>query len=422
MTGYSQTLRTSIVVLSRQRPALLARCLAALSQQDHQHYEIILVADTASLQIRPDLSLKRIAFDRANISEGRNLGLLAAAGQVVAFIDDDALAMPDWARRITAPFANPKIIAAAGFTRGPDGLNWQVQAERIAPSGASFPIKLSDVQPWTALPVEHGCPVSTLGTNCAFRRDTLLKIGGFDPVFPYYLDESDVNMRLAAGFPQGLTAVVPKAQVIHGIAAGPIRAEAGVPLDLYDIGRSTAIFALRHKGRLPDLQQVQRRRLLRHMVAGRLDPFRVAALLKRLEAGLAAGQAGAPPEWPVPLTDRDPQPDFLPLKAGMGQASDLKTLHGWYWQRRSLRRAARQSVLEGGRVCLLLLSPTSLPHRLTLTDGGWWEQTGGLWGHLGPQPMSAAISTRKPWHRSPAQIYRSFDLAMSRRFPDFTLS
>ena len=63
------------------------------------------------------------------------------------------------------------------------------------------------------------------------------------------------------------------------LAPGAARAAGNVPRDLTAIGRSAAIFAARHGGTLDWTRHSQRRRLLRHMVAGRLDPFAVAPLL-----------------------------------------------------------------------------------------------------------------------------------------------
>ncbi|SMO95372.1 glycosyltransferase family 2 protein [Paracoccus laeviglucosivorans] len=367
--------RASVIVVSRHRPRQLAQCLGALTAQTHPAIEVVLVADPGSVGICPDLPVKRVAFDRPNISQARNLGIAQAAGDVVLFIDDDALAEPDWAAQMTASFADARVIAAAGFTRGPDGLGWQVQAERITPSGRAFPIEVSGP---CLLGPENGNPVSTLGTNCAFRRASLLAIGGFDPAFAYHLDESDVNMRLAACFPQGLTAVVPQAEVIHGLAPGTSRAAPGVPHDLSAIGRSTAIFAARHGGDVEWLHQAQKRRLLRLMVAGRLDPLAVNKVLSTLERGLtdAPAQPPDPPVWGDAT-----MPDFLHFPT---LARESLFLSGWHWQRRALRARAAQAVAAGQRVVVLLMTPSLLPHRLILTDGGWWEQRGGAWGRSRP--------------------------------------
>ncbi|WP_353429742.1 glycosyltransferase family 2 protein [Paracoccus denitrificans] len=368
---------TSIVVISRHRPQALARCLTALAAQTHPDFEIVLVADPASAGIRPDLPLKRLAFDRANVSAARNEGLALAAGEVVLFIDDDALAAPGWAAALAAPLADPRVLAAAGFTRGPDGLRWQVRAERITRSGRTLPLNIAET---TLLAPEKGSPVSTIGTNCGFRREALLAIGGFDPAFAYYLDESDVNLRMAARFPQGLTAVVPEAEVIHGAAPGAGRGEAGVPGDLTVIGRSAAIFAARHGGDAGWLRASQRRRLLRHMVAGRLDPFAIAPILATLERGLAEGRGPAPAP---PLWSRSPPPPFRPMPRAAATGEPL-FLGGWHWQAPALRAGVARAVAEGRPAALLLLTPSFLPHRLTLTAGGWWEQCGGLCGASQP--------------------------------------
>ncbi|KGJ05559.1 glycosyl transferase [Paracoccus halophilus] len=368
--------RTSIVIVSRHRPQALERCLTALSRQDHPAIEIVLVADPGSVDICPDLPLKRCVFDQPNIPAARNEGIALSAGEVIAFIDDDALAVPGWASALTAPFADSRVLAAAGFTRGPDGLSWQARAERLTASGQTRPIGLDGA---ALLPVEGGEPVNTIGTNCAFRRDALLRIGGFDPAYGYYLDESDVNMRMAARFPQALTAVVPQAQVIHGLAPGADRKAGGVPGDLTRIGRSAAIFARRHGGGPGWVRESQRRRLLRHMLAGRLDPCAVRPLLATLERGLAEGRRAVPA--PLPPWDRPDPPAFRPLP--------MRPLHevflaGWHWQARSLRARAAAAVAEGALAMILLLTPGFLPHRMLLTEGGWWEQRGGLWGASRP--------------------------------------
>jgi len=376
----------TVIVVSRHRPRELARCLAALTRQSHPRLELVLVADSDSLSIMPELPAKRVMCDVPNISVARNAGLALASGEVVLFIDDDALAEPEWASALTAPFADGRVHSATGFTRGPDGLAWQVRAERITRSGSSYEIEVPDLR---LLGPEDGAPVSTLGTNCAFRRSALVGIGGFDPAFAYHLDESDVNMRLAKRFPAGLTAVVPQAEVIHGLAPGVSRAAIGVPHDLAAIGRSTALFAARHGGGIDWLREEQRRRLLRHMVAGRLDPMRVGPLLATLEAGIAEAEAaGAPdlPEWNHPAP-----PPFLQLPTKPSKAIFLS---GWHWNARKLREKAQKAVAQGNLVTVLLLTPTFLPHRLILRDGGWWEQYGGLWGASRPGDYAVILMRR----------------------------
>lgn len=405
-TGTLVPTRLSIIILSRHRPRALALCLAALERQDHPDFELVLVADAAALDQRPDLNIKRIAFDQPNVSAGRNLGIAQASGQVIAFIDDDALAPPNWARRICAGFADPRVVAATGFTRGPDGLSWQARGERIAPSGESFAIPVVQA---VSLAPRDGCPVSTLGTNCAFRRDALLAIGGFDPAFRYFLDESDVNLRMAARFPDALTAIIPDTEVIHGIAEGPLRAAQGVPRSLTDIGRSAVIFAQRYRGNLPPVEMEQRLRLVRHVLAGRLGPLGVGRLMTSLRQGMAEALRGSAPQMPMPMEAAEV--DFLRLNATPHDDGTPMILAGWHWQAADLRARAAQAIADGRSACLLLLTPTILPHELTLTTGGWWEQRGGLWGRVTRAERPAARL-----RRSRKLLVSRFETAMIRRF------
>ena len=85
------------------------------------------------------------------------------------------------------------------------------------------------------------------------------------------------------------------AQVHHGFEASATRRDDRVPRDLFEIGASWAVFQRKH---IPkdvrvahcDAQITQeRKRLLEHMVAGRLEPRDVRRLMKRLKAGYAEG-------------------------------------------------------------------------------------------------------------------------------------
>jgi glycosyltransferase involved in cell wall biosynthesis len=82
-----------VVVVSRDRPEALKRCLLGLSQLQYEPFEIVVVADekgvAAARQLPFHDHLKLKVFERPNISAARNLGLTHAAGEVVAFIDDD---------------------------------------------------------------------------------------------------------------------------------------------------------------------------------------------------------------------------------------------------------------------------------------------------------------------------------------------
>ena len=76
--------RVSIVIVSRQRPAALSLCLAAVARLTYPAYEVIVVADQSGLRAVKDLpfaeSIKSVAFEEPNIAAARNRGIAQAAG------------------------------------------------------------------------------------------------------------------------------------------------------------------------------------------------------------------------------------------------------------------------------------------------------------------------------------------------------
>lgn len=377
--------RASVVIVSRHRAAALRRCVLALRQSDHPQMELIVVADPAGLAALGEGPWKTAAFDVPNISAARNLGLDLAAGEVVALIDDDAVPEPTWLSRLVAPFADPRVAAAGGFVRGRNGISYQWRAMEVDRTGADHPLEVAGTGP-TFRAGDATRAVKTQGTNCAFRRSALMQIGGFDPAYAFYLDEADVNLRLAA---QGhLTAIVPGAEVHHGFLESAQRAPDRTPLTLFDIGASSAVFLRRHapEAEWPPafdrLRREQADRLAGYAARGRLNPAQVRGLMETLEVGLAAGQgrsldalaprgAVAPPFLALPGTG--PRPGCL--------------LAGRIWSR---KRLAAEATRRAGPeiVTVLCLAPTARPHRMRFTEGGYWEQAGGLFGRadrIGPR-------------------------------------
>ena len=233
----------SVVVVSRDRPMALRRCLAGLAQLQYDPFEIVVVADAqgCAAVAGSDLAthIKIVPFEQPNISEARNLGISHSAGDIIAFIDDDAVPEPSWLMQLTAPSARREISAMGGFVLGRNGISHQWKARAVDATGATEDIEMHPIRA-TVLKPKGARATKTEGTNMAVRRDVLVDVEGFDPGFAFFLDETDLNLRLArAGH---ATAIVPMAQVHHGFAASPRRRADRVPRDLFDIGASWAVF------------------------------------------------------------------------------------------------------------------------------------------------------------------------------------
>lgn len=369
----------SLIIVSRHRTASLLRTISAVRLQDYADLELIVVADPAAAQaVRAlDLPIKVVDFDLANISAARNAGLACAAGELVAFLDDDAVPEPTWITRLTAPFGNPKVRLATGFVRGRNGISDQWRAFDVDQFGWDHALFV-DRQSVTLL---AGTPLRTVkaqGTNCAFRRADLEALGGFDVGFQFYLEDADISLRLAEL--GGLTAVVPTAVVQHGFAASAQRRADRVPHSLHQIGASIAFFLRRHapSADMPGQKQMQRQmqkaRLLRHMVQGGLEPRDIAPMLATFDQGWADGMARALPELkPIPSASAEFRSFGTRPRQGV-------LIAGRIWKRRELiRRAGVEASLEK-IVTVICLSPTTWYHRHEFESAGFWVQHGGLYG------------------------------------------
>ncbi|MBV0913574.1 glycosyltransferase family 2 protein [Anianabacter salinae] len=371
----------SVVVVSRDRPRLLLRTLLGLSQLDHTAFEVVLVADAAgraAIDASPFAGrVKLAAFDQANISAARNLGIAQAAGEVIAFIDDDSVPEPTWLSRLTAPFDAAEVSAATGYVRGRNGISFQSRCARVDALGWDHPVPMPGdaVQ---VLDTRPGDAVKTVGTNCAFRSDVLRRHGGFDPAIRFFLDETELDLRLA--WTGARIAVVPGAEVHHGFAASGRRTAARRPTTLHEEAASVAILLRKHApeadmaAQFRLRRQAQERRLARHLVQGTAEPRHYSDVLTSFDAGWADGMA-RPLHSLAPLPE--PQAGFLRFKTAPGET---RVLAGRPGNVARLRQEAERHVAEGGRASLFLFGRTGLYHRVRFTHAGVWEQSGGQFG------------------------------------------
>src|SRR5215467_6472134 len=99
----------SIVVPTRARPEFLRNCLESLITLDYPNdrYEIIVVEDGSEtgqevaeeIRQRSAVVVRYRRIPHSGAATSRNVGLQLATGEIVAFIDDDGMAVPNWLRR-----------------------------------------------------------------------------------------------------------------------------------------------------------------------------------------------------------------------------------------------------------------------------------------------------------------------------------
>jgi GT2 family glycosyltransferase len=110
----------SVLVPTHRRPWHLRRCLQGLVCQSQRPDEVVVVVRRDDAESRTvlaeswDLPLLEVLVDRPGAVAARNAGLEVAIGEVIAFLDDDAVARPDWLARLTAAYSDPSVGAVGG--------------------------------------------------------------------------------------------------------------------------------------------------------------------------------------------------------------------------------------------------------------------------------------------------------------------
>jgi GT2 family glycosyltransferase len=198
----------SVVVPTRDRRVLIERTLWALAaQRGAPPFDVVVVDDAstdgtsevlAALVERMPFKLT-VVHQRAHSGPGaaRNRGWQTAGGEHICFTDDDCQPTADWLARLTAALDAGADIAQGSTVPAP--------ADRDRWGPFSHTVEVT---------AESGFYETC---NIAYRRPWLEALGGFDPGYGYYCEDTDLAWRALEGGAQ--TRFVPQAVVHH--AVGP---------------------------------------------------------------------------------------------------------------------------------------------------------------------------------------------------------
>jgi glycosyltransferase involved in cell wall biosynthesis len=114
-------LKTSVVVVTKDRPTMLANLLRSLTKQTVMPDEV-LVVDNNSTQsyalvfadFKDKLPLRTVVEMKPGIPAARNRGIHEATGDIILFTDDDCEADREWVQRMSLPFYRNPYIGAVG--------------------------------------------------------------------------------------------------------------------------------------------------------------------------------------------------------------------------------------------------------------------------------------------------------------------
>jgi GT2 family glycosyltransferase/sugar lactone lactonase YvrE len=180
--------KVSVVICAYNAADTLEDCLNSVERLTYPNYEIIVVndgsRDPTSEIAHNHPRVRVIDIPNRGLSAARNVGLAAANGEIVAYTDADVRVDRDWLTFLTQPFLISDVVASGGPNVVPPDDPPVAQCIARAPGGPTH-VLLDDRI------AEH-----VPGCNMAFRRDALLAIGGFNPIYLRAGDDVDVCWRL----------------------------------------------------------------------------------------------------------------------------------------------------------------------------------------------------------------------------------
>jgi GT2 family glycosyltransferase len=179
--------RVSVVCCSYNGEPTIRDTLEGLARLDYPDYEVIVVDDgstDATAAIAHSYGAQVVSTPNQGLSAARNVGMRAASGEIVAYIDDDAYPEPDWLTHLVKGFRQGGFCGVGGPNLLPPEDGPTAECVANAPGGPCH-VLLTDRE------AEH-----IPGCNMAFQKSWLERVGGCDPQFRAAGDDVDLCWRL----------------------------------------------------------------------------------------------------------------------------------------------------------------------------------------------------------------------------------
>jgi glucosyl-dolichyl phosphate glucuronosyltransferase len=217
---YSRDISVVICAYTEDRWDQVCAAIGSVRAQSLPSKDIIVVVDhNPALHRRLVAAVPgevRVVENREakGLSGARNTGSALAQGEIIAYLDDDAVAHPDWLKFLTDAYANPSVAGVGGLTVP----NWQTARPAWMPEEFYWVVGSS----YLGMP-PSGAPVrNLLGANMSFRREVFDLVDGFRTGIgrtsdkrPLGCEETEFCIRLGQRSPGALLVMENRAVVSH---------------------------------------------------------------------------------------------------------------------------------------------------------------------------------------------------------------
>lgn len=208
-----------ICAYTEERWLDLIAAVESIQHQQEPAREIIVVVDhNPSLleRVRARFCNTTVLENREEpgLAGSRNTAIASAQGSVVAFLDDDAVATPNWLRHLNAGYRDPRVLGVGGkieprWPRArprwfPDEFNWVVGCTYRGLTEESAPVR------------------NLIGANMSFRREVFHEVKFFSGIGhngarPFGGSDPDFCIRVTRRWPKRVLLYEPRALVYHRV-------------------------------------------------------------------------------------------------------------------------------------------------------------------------------------------------------------
>jgi GT2 family glycosyltransferase len=220
MTTPSPAVSVVIPCHSEERWTCLVKAIESANAQHLTPAEIVVVVDhnpTLFNRIRSEIAGVTVLENRyaKGVSGNRNTGAFHTTTDLIAFLDDDAIADANWLSRLVAPFADPNVVGTGGGINP----NWQRSRPSWFPDEFLWAVGGS----YTGMPTETAPIRNVWSASMAVRRTRFLAVGGFLAGFGKDGNRNrpeDTELCIRMGAEGGRWMYVPDAVIAHAVPAG----------------------------------------------------------------------------------------------------------------------------------------------------------------------------------------------------------
>ena len=207
-----------ICAYTEERWPELLRSIESVRDQTLEPAEIILVIDhNPALLARARAELAGLTVvdnvRERGLGGARNSGVAAASGDVVAFLDDDAVASPRLLEEFARAYRDPTVAGVGGAIEP----MWSAEPPRWFPEEFGWVLGCT----YRGMPEGPASVRNLIGCNMSFRRELLEALGGFR--LGYGCDETELCIRLGRQWPEKALRYVPDARAFHSVSASRMR-------------------------------------------------------------------------------------------------------------------------------------------------------------------------------------------------------